>query len=230
MAHVVNWEKHQHYKTRRPPWIKLHTDVFQNYDFSRLQDASKLLAFAIWTVASKSVSGEFPYDIDYIKSVCSISSVTEENLQELVNAGFIVASNALAKSSSETEAERETETYKNAPYPVAFEDFWKASWKHGSKGDAFKAWKQNGSPTSEESAPAIVAYLAAKKTSGQALANVGVWLRAGGAKQTEWHLAPIGTSNFKPALARAVPAPYHAPAKPAEADWSKLAPWPKEKT
>lgn len=124
----------------------------------------------------------------------------------------------------------ETENKKAiAPYPVAFEDFWKASWKHGSKGDAFKAWKQNGSPSAEESAPAIAAYLAAKKSSRQALANVGVWLRAGGAKQTEWHLAPIGTSNFKPALPQAAPAPYHAPAKPAAADWSKLAPWPKEK-
>ena len=42
MLKIKDWDKFQHYKDRNPPWIKLSTDTFQNYDFSRLQDASKL--------------------------------------------------------------------------------------------------------------------------------------------------------------------------------------------
>jgi hypothetical protein len=72
-----------------------------------------------------------------------------------------------------------------------FEAFWKSTWGVGLKGDAFKAWKQYGRPTAEQAAPAIAAYLAAKKSSGQILAGVSVWLRAGGATQTEVKLVAI---------------------------------------
>lgn len=51
---VKNWTKHQHYKDRRPPWIKLHITLLDDYEFSCLQDASKLHLIAIWILAGES--------------------------------------------------------------------------------------------------------------------------------------------------------------------------------
>ena len=120
---VKNWETFQHYKDRNPPWIKLASDTFQNYEFSCLQDASKLLAICIWTLASRYKDiklGLVPYDLEYIKSQCGLGElVQEEHLNELIYQGFISdASEMLADckhdASPETERETETETEREA--------------------------------------------------------------------------------------------------------------------
>lgn len=113
------------------------------------------------------------------------------------------------------------------PYPARFEAFWSATWKGGAKGAALKAWTLE-KPSPESAGPAIVAYLKAKRASGQSPAHVSTWLRAGGATQIEWHLASINGASSRPALTPAVPAPYHAPAKPVQADWNQIAPWPRK--
>lgn len=132
---IKKWEEFQHYKDRNPPWIKLATDLFQDYDFSRLQDASKLLAVCIWTLGSRSKDGTIPYDFDYIKSQsCLGTLVKPEHLQELINKGFLIdASNMLAEclqdASPETEGEayrKETETETEGDiYAETFETFWR---------------------------------------------------------------------------------------------------------
>ena len=112
---VKNWSRYQHYKDRCPPWIKLATDTFQNYEFSRLQDASKLLAICIWTLAARSRDGSVPDDFEYIKSQGALgSTVKPDHLKELINQGFVErASEVLADckqtACSETEGEGETE-------------------------------------------------------------------------------------------------------------------------
>ena len=108
---VKNWRKFQHYKNRNPPWIKLATSTFQDYEFSCLQDASKLLAFCIWTLAARFEDGELPADLDYIKAQTGVTIPTLENLHDLENNGFIViASNLLAGCKQNRPSERETET------------------------------------------------------------------------------------------------------------------------
>lgn len=111
---VKNWSRFQHYKERRPPWIKLATDTFQNYEFSRLQSASKLLALCIWTLASRSDDGSVPDDFEYLRDQgCLGNSVTLEHLNELIKQGFMVRdSAALAprKQSAMPETEVEVET------------------------------------------------------------------------------------------------------------------------
>lgn len=109
---VRNWKHFQHYKDRCPPWIKLATDTFQNYEFSRLSDASKLLAICIWTLASRSRDGDVPNDFEYLKGVgCLGSMVKADHLKELISAGFLeVASNALADCTQSACSETETET------------------------------------------------------------------------------------------------------------------------
>lgn len=116
---VKNWDRYQHYKDRCPPWIKLATDTFQNYDFSRLQDASKLLAICIWTLASRSKDGEIPDDFEFIKAQgCLGPSVKALHLEELVTKGFLDrASESLAdcKQSACSEGEGEAEERREEP-------------------------------------------------------------------------------------------------------------------
>lgn len=117
--YVKNWDIFQHYKDRSPPWIKLSTSLFQDYDFGCLQDASKLLAVCIWTIASRSSDGSIPDDFPYIHRQCNLGpTVTIENFNELISKGFITAevpaSKVLASRKQnaclETEAETEGET------------------------------------------------------------------------------------------------------------------------
>lgn len=121
MAHIKylqikNWEEFQHYKDRNPPWIKLSTQLFQDYEFACLQDASKLLAICSWTLASKykdPKQGLIPYDFDYIKRQGNLgNSVKPEHLQELIDTGFLIdASKMLASCYQSASPETETETY-----------------------------------------------------------------------------------------------------------------------
>ena len=82
---IVNWENFQHYKDRDPPWIKLHTRILCDYDFSCLQDDSKLLLMLLWVLASK-LSNKIPYDIKWLMNQLNIKNVEP---QPLIEAGFI---------------------------------------------------------------------------------------------------------------------------------------------
>jgi hypothetical protein len=151
---VTNWARFQHYAKRNPPWIKLATDTFQNYDFGRLQDASKLLAVCIMTIAARSKDGSLPDDLDWIKSQCCLGSlVTKTHLKELIDTGFLTdASETLAdcKQSAKPERERETETETERegetdlrPLDDRFSEFWEKypSRRKVKKADAMKKWK-----------------------------------------------------------------------------------------
>lgn len=52
---IRNWSKHQHFKDRRPPWIKLYRDVLDDHEWHNLDgDAAKLLVM-LWLLASENV-------------------------------------------------------------------------------------------------------------------------------------------------------------------------------
>ena len=53
-----NWRRFQHYKGRRPPWIKLHRDLLDDYEFACLPVASKALAPFLWLLAAEDEKGE----------------------------------------------------------------------------------------------------------------------------------------------------------------------------
>ena len=50
---VKNFEQYQHYKDRKPPWIKLYNDVLDDYAFEVMPDASKAHLMLIWLLASR---------------------------------------------------------------------------------------------------------------------------------------------------------------------------------
>lgn len=143
---VKNWENFQHYKDRSPPWIKLQRDLLRDYDFLRLQDASKLQLILIWLLASQ-LDNKIPADPEYIKNQIGIKG--ELHLKELIDNGFLVDdSNALAscKQSAigETEAYSTDRDREEADIRSAFDEFWEIFPKKraGSKDKAFKAYRK----------------------------------------------------------------------------------------
>ena len=122
---VVNLEKYQHYKHRNPPWVKLHAITLEDYDFGRLQDASKMHLCAIWLLASRT-DNRIPWDAEWIAT--RINATAEVDLDALQDAGFIEliagASKALAprKQSALSETETETEQQKKTCYQPTSRD------------------------------------------------------------------------------------------------------------
>lgn len=114
---IRNWEKFQHYKDRRPPWIKLHFSMLSSKDWVMFNDSERVLAVASMLLASQSdlEPGCFEADPEYIKRVAYLNS--EPNFKPLIDNGFLEVVQAddserkhlLAEFRPETEAETETE-------------------------------------------------------------------------------------------------------------------------
>lgn len=85
---VKNWEKFQHYKDRRPLWIKLYKELLNDETWFCLSgDAAKLL-INIWLLASDK-DGSFSF-----KNACWRFRIDEQKMNvlvsELIQAGFII--------------------------------------------------------------------------------------------------------------------------------------------
>lgn len=113
---VKNWTKFQHYKNRRPPWIKLHLELLADYEFSRLQDASKWLAIGSMLLAAET-ENHIPDDPSWVAKKLSLDKVL--SLEPLLSAEFLevcdclqCASKPLASRKQSAIAETETETEK----------------------------------------------------------------------------------------------------------------------
>ena len=132
-----NWASFQHYKERKPAWIKLHRELLDNYEFACLPVASRALAPCLWLLASEYQGGEITASLEEIAFRLRMPKAELcEALHPLVEVGFFIlsndvadckqdASNALAdrKQSAMPEKERETEveTEKDAASRTDFE-------------------------------------------------------------------------------------------------------------
>ena len=107
---MKNWAKFQHYRDRDPPWIKLYKSLLDDYDFCRLQDASKLHLVLIWLYAARN-KGEVPNDPKFLQNRLSLDKPPD--IKALITHGFLIsASNALADCKQSATPETYTqETY-----------------------------------------------------------------------------------------------------------------------
>ncbi len=109
---VKNHKKFQHYKNRTPPWIKLHRTIFTDYEFSCLQDASKLHLILIWLLASE-MDNKIPYDPDWVQKRLGLQKPV--NLKALKEKGFIAVDSVMLAEclqGARAEGEGEGEGYK----------------------------------------------------------------------------------------------------------------------
>lgn len=83
---ISNWKEFQHYKDRNPPWIKLHNQLLDNYEFEQLTDATKGHLLCIWMLASRT-NNKLPLDQSWIKRKIGANSPVD--LKTLESSGFI---------------------------------------------------------------------------------------------------------------------------------------------
>lgn len=118
---VPNLSQWQHYKDRNPPWIKLHSDLLRDYNFSFLPDKTKAHLMLIWLLASQ-IDNIVPDDADYIQRMTGMKE--KPDLKLLIQKGFLsyvagckqdasdmlaeCEQGAMAETEAETEVEKET--------------------------------------------------------------------------------------------------------------------------
>lgn len=78
-----NWGEFQHYKTRRPPWIKLHCHLANNFDFYSLPDFDAKNLVLIWIIASENENGDLPSTKELSFRLHITESQTEDLLARL---------------------------------------------------------------------------------------------------------------------------------------------------
>lgn len=85
---VSNWDKWQTYRSDRgkPPWIKVHKELQQNWEWVDLPDHQRGQLVAIWLLAS-SREGVIPASPRKVQKLCNMSELPD--LQALVSLGFL---------------------------------------------------------------------------------------------------------------------------------------------
>ncbi len=114
--YVKNWDRFQHYKNRRPAWIKLHLDLQNNQEYLALTPSNRLLLQQVWMSVAEFGNGRVIADQIALRSRANLQ---QGNLEALNRAGFIEvrASKALAEVlAPELEKEQEIKP------PTPFED------------------------------------------------------------------------------------------------------------
>jgi hypothetical protein len=100
---VRKWDKFQRYSERRPPWIKLYTDLNSNDDWLGLSTAARGMLTTIWVEYARS-GGHLR--VGTCMQLCG-KSARSKHLEALNHAGFI---DVLASSPSPTRLGSHTET------------------------------------------------------------------------------------------------------------------------
>lgn len=117
---VKNWDEFQHYKDRCPPWIKLHKNLLDDYEFHCLPVASRALAPCLWLIASEDLDGVIDANTEKLSfRLRQTQKQIDDALTPLIEKGFFIkeqsASNALADRKQDAPLDRgetEAETYK----------------------------------------------------------------------------------------------------------------------
>jgi hypothetical protein len=105
-----NWNSFQHYKNRKPAWIKLHHGLLDDFTFSRLPVASKALAPLLWLLASEYQDGKITAPMDELAfRLHMIPSDLTAALTPLVESGFFNASGPLAGGYHDASLEKRRE-------------------------------------------------------------------------------------------------------------------------
>ncbi len=124
-----NWKSFQHYKERTPAWIKLHKGLLTDFTFNRLPLASRALAPMLWLLASEYEEGEITASMEEIAFRLHVNEADlREALSPLIDSGFFVSSELLAKPEQTASLEKRREENKIeenivAKAPIGNSDF-----------------------------------------------------------------------------------------------------------
>ena len=135
---IKNWSKFQHFKDRRPPWIKLYRDLLDDMQWHELDPLASKVLVTLWLLASEDQNGCLPdtktlawrmrmTEKQVLDCISKLSHWLEHDDSELISERY-------QDDLPETEAETKKETKKKAtvvaaPEGVSFE-IWDSFVKH----------------------------------------------------------------------------------------------------
>jgi hypothetical protein len=116
---VKNWGKFQHFKDRRPPWIKLYRDLLDDLEWFELDATSSKHLINLWLIAS-----EFEGKLPSVEVLCfrlrlkkqEVTSILSKLSHWLEQDDISMISEVYQDDSTETE----TETEKNVSKGIIF--------------------------------------------------------------------------------------------------------------
>lgn len=86
---VRNWEKFQHYKQRRPPWVKFHVELLDDYELMHLSISSQLVYDRLLLLAAR-LDNAIPNDAKYVASLIHLpTKIVFAALTDLIDTGFL---------------------------------------------------------------------------------------------------------------------------------------------
>jgi hypothetical protein len=113
---IKDWDKFQHFKDRKPPWVKLYRDILDDPDWHELDGDSAKALVAIWLIASEdeTKTGTLPET----RKLAFRLRVTESKVLQILNklSNFLyqddinMISERYQHDTPETETEAETYT------------------------------------------------------------------------------------------------------------------------
>jgi hypothetical protein len=112
---IKNWTKFQHFKDRRPPWVKLYRDILDDLEWHELDPLAAKVLVMLWLIASEN-DGRIPDN----KTLAFRLRLTELKTKEIIiklshwldQDDIGVISNGYQLDSTETERETEVEKEK----------------------------------------------------------------------------------------------------------------------
>jgi hypothetical protein len=112
---IRNWKKFQHFKDRKPPWVKLYRDILDDLDWHELDATASKVLIMCWLIASED-DGRLPP----AKTLAFRLRMSEKQTIDCLNKlshwleqdDISVISDRYQSDSLETETETETETKK----------------------------------------------------------------------------------------------------------------------
>jgi len=163
---VKDWNQFQHFKDRRPPWIKLYRDILDDPEWHELNGEAAKGLVMVWLIAS-----EYDGSLPDLKKLAFRLRITQEKAKSLIERlshwleqdDIEVISDRYQDDAPETETETERE--KEISSPAGFTEFWnswpKSDRKQG-KSKCLSVWQRKGL---EAKSSEIIAHVAAMKQS-----------------------------------------------------------------
>jgi HNH endonuclease len=101
---IKSWQKFQHYKDRKPLWIKLYRDVLDSMDWSELSGIAAKNLIMIWLIGS-----EYDGDLPELSTLAFRLRVKvldlEKSIVELCKAGFLIETEEAPRAEKTTSKE-----------------------------------------------------------------------------------------------------------------------------
>lgn len=175
---VKNWAKFQHFKDRKPPWVKLYRDLLDDREWHKLDGDSAKMLVCLWLIGSED-GGELP-SVDDLAFRLRVSEKHVEKCLGQLGHWLISAryQDDISESQEKTatdievplrdrdrvEKETEKETNKRATVVASrFEDFWNTWPKSERKQDKSKCAAKWKAQNLDDIAELIIADVNTKK-------------------------------------------------------------------